>query len=82
MLEASGRNGDRLLSEVSVTFSQGRLEIIEPKDKRNLLRGHAGLDVTVEAPAGSSLHGAHGLGRRLLRGPTWPSWRPGRPAAT
>jgi DUF4097 and DUF4098 domain-containing protein YvlB len=54
LLEASGRNGERLLSEVSVTFSQGRLEIIEPKDKRNLLRGHAGLDVTVMAPADSS----------------------------
>ncbi len=54
LLEASGRSGERLLSEVSVTFSQGRLEIIEPKDKRNLLRGHAGLDVTVMAPADSS----------------------------
>lgn len=54
LLEASGRGGDLLLSEVSVTFSQGRLEIIEPKDVRNRLRGHPRLDVTVTAPADSS----------------------------
>jgi DUF4097 and DUF4098 domain-containing protein YvlB len=53
-VEGNGRNGERLLSELQVSFSQGRLEIIEPKSARNLLRGHPGLDVTVTAPAGSS----------------------------
>lgn len=53
-IEGAGRGSEFLLSEVSVTFEQGHLEIIEPKDVRNRLRGHAGLDVTVTAPAGSS----------------------------
>src|SRR6185437_3275806 len=53
-LGGTGRNGDLLRSEVSVTFSGGRLEIIEPKNMRNQLRGNAGLEVTVTAPAGSS----------------------------
>jgi DUF4097 and DUF4098 domain-containing protein YvlB len=54
LIEASGGRGDRLLSELSVTFSNGRLEIIEPRDGRRVFHGHAGLDVTVTAPAGSS----------------------------
>lgn len=53
-LEGTGRNGDLLLSEVSVTFSGGRLEIIEPKNMRSQLRGSAGLEVTVTTPAGAS----------------------------
>jgi DUF4097 and DUF4098 domain-containing protein YvlB len=53
-VEGNGRNGERLLSELKVSFSQGRLEIIEPTSARSLLRGHAGLEVTVTAPAGSS----------------------------
>jgi hypothetical protein len=47
-----GRRSDQLTSEVQVTFGQGRLEIIQPKTS-SFLRGHAGLDLTVTAPAGS-----------------------------
>lgn len=46
------RNAEQLLDEVKVSFSSGRLEIIQPKNV-SLLRGHAGLDVTVKAPASS-----------------------------
>jgi DUF4097 and DUF4098 domain-containing protein YvlB len=53
-LEGRGRDAERLVSEVMVSFSNGRLEIIEPKSARSLLRGNARLDVTVTAPAGSS----------------------------
>lgn len=48
----SGRNAEDLVSEVRVSFSDGRLEIIQPKST-SFLRGHAGLDLTVRAPAGS-----------------------------
>jgi hypothetical protein len=38
--------------ELQVSFTAGRLEIIQPKSS-SWLRGHATLDVTVQAPAGS-----------------------------
>jgi len=47
-----GRRGDDLASEVQVSFARGRLEIIQPKSA-SFLRGHAGLDLTIKAPAGS-----------------------------
>jgi DUF4097 and DUF4098 domain-containing protein YvlB len=46
------RDAEQLLADMKVSFSQGRLEIIQPKSM-SLLRGHAGLDLTVKAPAGS-----------------------------
>lgn len=49
ILEASGRDGTQLLEHVKVAFSEGRLEIIEPRN-----RSQSGLEVTVTAPAGSS----------------------------
>lgn len=54
LLEGSSGRGERLVQEISVTFANGRLEIIEPRAGRRVLHGHAGLDVTVTAPAGSS----------------------------
>jgi DUF4097 and DUF4098 domain-containing protein YvlB len=39
--------------ELQVSFTDGRLEVIQPKSS-SFLRGHASLDVTVQAPAGSS----------------------------
>jgi DUF4097 and DUF4098 domain-containing protein YvlB len=47
-----GSNDDRLVSDVQVSFSHGRLEIIQPK-RAGFLRGRSGLDLTVKAPAGS-----------------------------
>ena len=38
--------------ELQVSFNAGRLEIVQPKSS-SWLRGHASLDVTVQAPAGS-----------------------------
>lgn len=48
----SGRNSDQLVSEVNVSFDNGRLEIIQPRSA-SFLRGHGGLDLTVKAPPGS-----------------------------
>jgi Putative adhesin len=39
--------------ELQVSFNDGRLEIVQPKSS-SWIRGHASLDVTVKAPAGSS----------------------------
>jgi DUF4097 and DUF4098 domain-containing protein YvlB len=44
--------GERLLSDVQVSFADGRLEITGPKRSR-LWRGHAGLNLTVTLPTGS-----------------------------
>jgi hypothetical protein len=49
---SSRRNAAQLAAEIQVSFSNGRLEIIQPKTV-NFLRGHAGLDLTVKAPPGS-----------------------------
>ena len=46
------RNGEQLLAELKVSFSSGRLEIIQRRTA-SLLRGHDGIDVTVKAPTGS-----------------------------
>jgi outer membrane autotransporter protein len=48
----NSRNAEQIVSDVQVTFDQGRLEIIQPKSA-GFLRGHTGLDLTVKAPAGS-----------------------------
>src|SRR6516164_8926670 len=47
-----GRNADKLLSEVRVSFDNGRLEVVGPK-RTGLWRGYPGLDVTVTLPQGS-----------------------------
>jgi hypothetical protein len=47
------RNAEQILADVQVTFDHGRLEIVQPKTRASLLRGHTGLDLTVKAPAGS-----------------------------
>src|SRR5215470_9212059 len=47
-----GRNADRLISEVRVTFENGRLEVVGPK-RTGLWRGYPGLDLTVALPQGS-----------------------------
>ena len=47
-----GRNADNLLSEVRVSFDNGRLEVVGPK-RPGLWRGHPGLDLTVTLPQAS-----------------------------
>ena len=47
-----GRNADKLLSEVRVSFDNGRLEVVGPK-RTGLWRGHPGFDLTVTLPRGS-----------------------------
>src|SRR5215831_8376516 len=47
-----GRNADRLISEVRVTFENGRLEVVGPK-RTGLWRGYPGLDLTITLPEGS-----------------------------
>ncbi|MBO0814850.1 MAG: DUF4097 family beta strand repeat protein [Actinobacteria bacterium] len=46
------RNSDKLLSEVKVSFDNGRLEVTGPK-RTGLWRGYPGLDLTVTLPQGS-----------------------------
>jgi len=46
------RNTDKLLSEIRVSFDNGRLEVVGPK-RTSLWRGHPGLDLTVTLPEGS-----------------------------
>jgi hypothetical protein len=46
------RNGDKMLSEVRVSFDNGRLEVVGPK-RTGLWRGHPGFDLTVTLPVGS-----------------------------
>src|SRR5215467_13630421 len=46
------RNGDKLLSEVRVSFDNGRLEVVGPK-RTGLWRGYSGLDLTITLPQGS-----------------------------
>jgi DUF4097 and DUF4098 domain-containing protein YvlB len=48
----SWRDGDDQVSGVRVSFENGRLEIVQPKNT-SFLRGHGGLDLTVKAPRGS-----------------------------
>ena len=48
-----GHNDPLPPEELQVSFNDGRLEIIQPKSS-SWTRGHASLDVTVKAPAGSS----------------------------
>ena len=43
---------ERLVSDVQVSFSDGRLEIVGPR-RSGLWRGHTGLDLAVTLPAGS-----------------------------
>src|SRR5262247_312576 len=47
-----GRNADRLISEVRVTFENGRLEVVGPK-RTGLWRGYPGLDLTITLPEDS-----------------------------
>ena len=49
-----GRNGDDLISQIRVEFSDGRLEITGPRHF-GLLRGDSGVDLTVTAPTRSSV---------------------------
>jgi DUF4097 and DUF4098 domain-containing protein YvlB len=53
-LEAAkhGRDADELIAGVGVAFRDGVLEIEQPK-QAGFLRSHAGLNLTVKAPAGS-----------------------------
>ena len=51
-LSRFGRNADKLLSEVRVSFDNGRLEVVGPK-RPGLWRGYPGLDLTVTLPQGS-----------------------------
>jgi len=46
------RNGDKLLSEVRVSFDNGRLEVVGPK-RTGLWRGYSGFDLTITLPQGS-----------------------------
>jgi Toastrack DUF4097 len=46
------RNADKLLSEIRVSFDNGRLEVVGPK-RTGLWRGYPGLDLTVTLPEGS-----------------------------
>jgi hypothetical protein len=46
------RNGEKMLSEVRVSFDNGRLEVVGPK-RTGLWRGHPGFDLTVTLPEGS-----------------------------
>ena len=46
------RNGDKLLSEVRVSFDNGRLKVVGPR-RTGLWRGHPGFDLTVTLPDGS-----------------------------
>jgi hypothetical protein len=48
----SSRNGDKLLSEIRVSFENGRLEVVGPK-RTGLWRGYPGLDLTVTLPQAS-----------------------------
>lgn len=48
-----GQQGDELAAEVRVDFSDGRLEIVEPRQRHSWLRFNSGLDVRVTLPAGS-----------------------------
>ena len=43
---------ERLLSEVQVSFADGRLEVTGPR-RSGLWRGHAGLDLSITLPSGS-----------------------------
>jgi hypothetical protein len=47
-----GRNADKLVSEVRVSFDNGRLEVVGPK-RTGLWRGYSGFDLTVSLPQGS-----------------------------
>jgi hypothetical protein len=47
-----GRQADKLLSEVRVSFDNGRLEVVGPK-RTGLWRGYPGFDLTVTLPQGS-----------------------------
>jgi Putative adhesin len=47
----SGRS-ERLVSDVEVSFEDGRLEVIGPR-RSGLWRGHVGLDLAITMPAGS-----------------------------
>ena len=46
------RNADKLLSEVRVSFDNGRLEVAGPK-RTGLWRGYPGLSLTIRLPPGS-----------------------------
>jgi hypothetical protein len=46
------RNAGKLLSEVRVSFDNGRLEVVGPK-RTGLWRGYTGFDLTVTLPRGS-----------------------------
>lgn len=48
-----GQQGDELAAEVRVDFADGRLEIVEPRQRHSWLRFSSGLDVRVTLPAGS-----------------------------
>ncbi len=48
----SSRNADKLISEVRVSFDNGRLEVAGPK-RTGLWRGYAGFDLTITLPEGS-----------------------------
>ena len=47
------RDSERLISELQVSFADGRLEIVQPKTSGFLRISSSGLDVTVKVPAGS-----------------------------
>jgi DUF4097 and DUF4098 domain-containing protein YvlB len=49
----SGQLGDEFAEQVRVDFTDGRLEIVEPRQARNWVRFSAGLEVVVALPTGS-----------------------------
>ncbi|HEU5417998.1 MAG TPA: DUF4097 family beta strand repeat-containing protein, partial [Streptosporangiaceae bacterium] len=48
-----GRDAEQLIAEVRVEFTDGRLEIVQPKTSGFLRISSTGLDLTVKVPAGS-----------------------------
>ena len=49
----SGHEGDEHATAVQVDFADGRLEIVEPRNRHTWMRFNSGLDVRVTLPAGS-----------------------------
>jgi hypothetical protein len=49
----SGPRGDELADVMQVDFTDGRLEIVEPRHPHNWIRSNSGLDVRVTLPTGS-----------------------------
>jgi DUF4097 and DUF4098 domain-containing protein YvlB len=52
----TGQETDQLIANIEVTFAEGRLTIVGPRENRRLaIFWRRGLDLTIKAPAGSDL---------------------------